>query len=239
MKASGRLSHPCLRQSATAKERQGILTVDAQDPYSGTIYTRGTTLLHSPNLSPIAAQVINYLNTLVPIDPGITSTSNSYRGTSRFTDNSDKGSLRLDWQASRRDSLFSASATAKRTRSTFQRFRFRSMADRMVCSASKISRQVLGWTHTISSNQLLDVRLALSRTKQARHPCPSAMRPSAFRDGPTNPIVFGGLPTISISGGFSTLGRQSTNPQWQNPALLDPKVNYSYVLGRHSLKFRL
>jgi len=42
---------------------------------------------------------------------------------------------------------------------------------------------------------------------------------------------------MSISGGFTAFGRQSTNPQWQNPSLLDPKVNYTWVKGRHSLKF--
>jgi hypothetical protein len=37
--------------------------------------------------------------------------------------------------------------------------------------------------------------------------------------------------------GFTGFGRQSTNPQWQNPALLDPKVNFTWVKGKHSLKF--
>ncbi len=54
---------------------------------------------------------------------------------------------------------------------------------------------------------------------------------------PTDPTVAGGLPSTSISGGFSAFGRQSTNPQWQNPSLLDPKVNFSWVKGKHSLKF--
>jgi hypothetical protein len=37
--------------------------------------------------------------------------------------------------------------------------------------------------------------------------------------------------------GFTAFGRQSTNPQWQDPALLDPKVNFTWVKGKHSLKF--
>ena len=53
---------------------------------------------------------------------------------------------------------------------------------------------------------------------------------------PANPIVAGGLPSVGISG-FTGFGRQSTNPQWQNPALLDPKVNFTWVKGKHSLKF--
>ena len=49
-------------------------------------------------------------------------------------------------------------------------------------------------------------------------------------------VVAGGLPSVGISG-FTGFGRQSTNPQWQNPALLDPKVNFTWVKGKHSLKF--
>jgi hypothetical protein len=36
--------------------------------------------------------------------------------------------------------------------------------------------------------------------------------------------------------GFTSLGRQSSNPQYQDPFVGDPKVNYTRVLGRHTLK---
>lgn len=49
-------------------------------------------------------------------------------------------------------------------------------------------------------------------------------------------MVAGGLPSISITG-FTAFGRQSTNPQWQDPALIDPKLNYTWVKGNHSMKF--
>jgi hypothetical protein len=54
---------------------------------------------------------------------------------------------------------------------------------------------------------------------------------------PTIGGVSGGLPSIAISGGFTSFGRQSTNPQWQNPSLADPKLNFTWIKGRHSLKF--
>jgi hypothetical protein len=47
--------------------------------------------------------------------------------------------------------------------------------------------------------------------------------------------VSGGLPTQSING-YTQFGRQATNPQWQYPTLWNPKVNYSWLAGRHSLK---
>ncbi|HEV2666374.1 MAG TPA: TonB-dependent receptor, partial [Blastocatellia bacterium] len=44
-----------------------------------------------------------------------------------------------------------------------------------------------------------------------------------------------GLTTQTISG-ISQLGRQATNPQFQDPFNVNPRVNYTFSLGRHSLK---
>ena len=52
---------------------------------------------------------------------------------------------------------------------------------------------------------------------------------------PTDPTITGGLTTQTITG-YSQLGRQATNPQFQNPSNVDPRVNYSWMWGRHSLK---
>ncbi len=152
----------------TAKERQGILTVDVQDPYSGTIYTHGTPILNTPNISPISLQMIGYLNSLVPIDPSITSTTNSYRGSSRFTDNADKGSLHLDWQASSRDALFLRVSDRKENAINFPLLPLPLDGGSNGVQRILDQQAVLGWTHTISSSQLLDVRLALSRTKAGK-----------------------------------------------------------------------
>src|ERR1700688_855528 len=52
---------------------------------------------------------------------------------------------------------------------------------------------------------------------------------------PTTTNLTGGLNSQNISG-FSQLGRQTSNPQFQNPTSFDPKLNYSMFRGRHSLK---
>jgi hypothetical protein len=52
---------------------------------------------------------------------------------------------------------------------------------------------------------------------------------------PTSPDLTGGLNTQSISG-FSQLGRQTSNPQFQNPTSFNPKFSYSWIKGRHSMK---
>ncbi len=221
----------------TNNERNGILAVDVQDPYNGTIYPRGKSILSSPNIDPIATQVIQYLNQVAPVDPAGTSTSNNYRGSSRFTDNANKGSLRLDWQASKQDSLFLRVSDRKENAINYPSLAL--PIDQSSNGKQRIWDQqvVLGYTHTINSNQLLDVRVALSHTKAGKSSLSIGNHSFDIPGLPTSPDVSGGLPTTSISGGFTALGRQSTNPQWQNPSLLDPKVNYSWVRGKHSLKF--
>ena len=83
---------------------------------------------------------------------------------------------------------------------------------------------------------MLDARVGLSRTKAGKYTLSIGDNAITIPGLPTNPVVAGGLPSIAITG-FTGFGRQSTNPQWQDPAVLDPKVNFTYVRGKHSLKF--
>ena len=52
---------------------------------------------------------------------------------------------------------------------------------------------------------------------------------------PTDARIAGGLPSQSITG-YSAFGRQATNPQWQYPTVWNPKINYSWLMGKQSLK---
>ncbi len=86
------------------------------------------------------------------------------------------------------------------------------------------------------------MRLGLSRTKAGKTPLSEGTAPVLVNGQPipglpTAASVAGGLPAVAITGGFTAFGRQTTNPQFQNPALIDPKVNYTWVKGSHSLKF--
>ncbi len=53
---------------------------------------------------------------------------------------------------------------------------------------------------------------------------------------PTTPNLTGGYNTQTITGFANSLGRQTSNPQFQNPTSWNPKLNFSKILGRHSLK---
>jgi hypothetical protein len=54
---------------------------------------------------------------------------------------------------------------------------------------------------------------------------------------PTDPQYTGGVTyQYFIDGGFTSLGRLWTSPQYQNPTIWNPKVNYTRLMGSHSLK---
>jgi hypothetical protein len=100
----------------------------------------------------------------------------------------------------------------------------------------------LGYTGTFGASRILDLRLGLSRTKAGKTPLSEGTAPVLVNGAPipglpTAANIAGGLPAVSITGGFTSFGRQTTNPQFQNPALLDPKVNYTWIKCAHSLKF--
>lgn len=52
---------------------------------------------------------------------------------------------------------------------------------------------------------------------------------------PQDPVLGGGLNTQSVTG-FSQFGTQSSALQFTNPTQANPKVNYTWAKGKHSLK---
>src|SRR5262249_451431 len=95
---------------------------------------------------------------------------------------------------------------------------------------------VLGATTIPGERSLLEVRLGWSNTQGGQNP-PALGSSDTFNIPglPSDPRIVGGLPSESITG-FSAFGRQATNPQWQYPTVWNPKVNYSWLSGRQSLK---
>ena len=232
----------------TQNEINGILAVDVQDPFKpGTYYKAGTSILNSPDASPIAKQILSFFGKLpsqclvAPGTAGInTSTgvdSNDCATNAPFTDNSDKGDLRIDFQQSDKSSWFLKVSDRKETGINFPTLPL--PLDGQTNGRIKILDQqiALGYTRLMGANKVLDARLGLSATRAGKFTLSIGDDAIVIPGLPTNTVVAGGLPSTSVSGGFSAFGRQSTNPQWQYPSLLDPKVNFSWVKGTHSLKF--
>ncbi len=162
--------------------------------------------------------------------------SNDYSAQVPFTDNSDKGDLRLDYQQNANSSWFLRVSDRKETGVNNPTIPL--PLDGQTNGTIRILDQqvALGYTHTFGADKIVDARLGLSRTKAGKYTLSIGQNDFTIPGLPNNPIVAGGLPSVGISG-FTGFGRQSTNPQWQNPSLLDPKVNFAWVQGKHSLKF--
>ncbi|HVW11255.1 MAG TPA: TonB-dependent receptor [Bryobacteraceae bacterium] len=94
-----------------------------------------------------------------------------------------------------------------------------------------------GVTWTLSPTSVLEFRFGGDYSHNGKLPSTVGMPTQGFTipNEPLDPSFAGGLISSSVSG-FSQFGRQGSNPQYQYPLVYDPKVNYTKVAGRHSLK---
>ncbi len=224
----------------TQHELGGILVVPVRNPITGVIYPAGTAIPASA-INPLSAQIISAFSSFASALPvqGLATTglaTNDYSVEAPFTDNSDKGDLRLDYQQSPSSSWFLRISDRKETGVNHPTIPL-PLDGQQNGTIRILDQQVaLGYTHLFGASKILDARLGLSRTKAGKFSLSIGDDAFAIPGLPSNPVVAGGLPSVGITG-FTGFGRQSTNPQWQNPALLDPKVNFTWVRGNHSLKF--
>jgi hypothetical protein len=229
----------------TQNELKGIFVVPVQNATTGTVYPAGTAI-PSGAINPLAAQVVAAFQkiTTLPVS-GVSTTgvnSGDYPVFIPFRDYSDKGDLRLDYQASPSARYFLRVSDRKETEINFPTIPL--PLEGQTAGPQRILDQqiAVGYTGTFGANRILDLRLGISRTKAGKTPLSEGTAPvlvngSPIPGLPTAPAVAGGLPAISITGGFTAFGRQTTNPQFQDPALLDPKANFTWVKGNHSFKF--
>jgi hypothetical protein len=223
----------------TQNELSGTLVVPVRNPLTNTVYPANTAIPTS-SINPLSQQILSYFKQFSSQLPqsGLSTTglnSNDYAKEVPFTDKSDKGDLRLDYQQNPSSSWFLRISDRKETGVNYPTIPL--PLDGQTNGTIRILDQqiALGYTHLFGANKILDARLGLSRTKAGKYTLSIGQNDFTIPGLPSNPIVAGGLPSVGISG-FQGFGRQSTNPQWQNPALLDPKVNFTWIKGKHSLK---
>jgi hypothetical protein len=226
----------------TQNEINGILVVPVKNATTGQTYAANTAIPQAA-INPLSKEILSYFSqpgvyNRLPVS-GLASTglaTNDWSFQAPFTDKADKGDLRLDYQQSANTSWFLRVSDRKETGVNFPTIPL--PLDGQTNGTIRILDQqvALGYTHLMGSSKILDARLGLSRTKAGKYTLSIGQNDFTIPGLPNNPVVAGGLPSVGITN-FSGFGRQSTNPQWQNPALLDPKVNYTWVRGNHSLKF--
>jgi hypothetical protein len=216
----------------TLAQRQGILAVGVVNPYTGQVYAAGTPL----PMTGFAARVLAELP-----EPNVAgATSNNYQKSVPNESNYDKFNIRLDHRFSNSVSGFVRFGRQKNDAFEAPNIDGPSGSNQNG-NIRVLARQVVaGATYVLGPTRVLDARLGLSRMDAGKTP-PVIGGPSMFElYGITglpehDSSITGGLTPQTITG-YSQLGRQATNPQFQNPFTLNPRVSVTNIVGRHSVK---
>jgi hypothetical protein len=216
-----------------ANDRQGILPVAVVNPLNGTVYPANTQIPLTA-FNPLAAAM---LSLLPPLNgPG---RSNNYEALLLIRDYSDKYDAKIDGQINDRMTAFLRWSQRKDIQFYQSSYPGPAGGDGNGFIHSIDQNASAGYTWTVSSNSILEARLGWSHIVAGKEPPlvggPSLESLFGIQGLPTTPNLTGGFNSQSITG-FTALGRQTSNPQFQNPVSWDPKVNFSKNLGRHSIK---
>src|ERR1035441_6050697 len=215
-------------------DRQGILPVPVVNPLTGVVYPANTQIPIA-TLNPFAATV---LSGLPPTNgPG---RSNNDEALLLIRDYGDKFDAKVDGQINDHMTAFLRFSQRKDLQYYAPDLTGPSGGDGNGYIHVVDQNASLGYTWTVTPTSLFEARLGFSHILPGKNP--------AFFGGPGIFSMFGGfqgLPTSStLTGGINTqtitgltaFGRQTSNPQFQNPTSWDPEFNYSKTLRRHSLK---
>jgi hypothetical protein len=214
----------------TPPQRQGILSVDVRNPITGDVYPAGTTI----PMTSFAQKVLGPLP-----DPTRSGTSNNYDILQNFQNNNDKWGAKVDYQHSSSLSLFGRFGYRKVDNVDDPPIPLPSGGAGNAFTYVNTKQFAAGFTWARSGTSLLEGRFGWSTTTAGKNPwglgTPSAQDAYGISGLPTDPRITGGLYTQLITG-YSDLGRQATNPQWQWPEMYNAKLNYTWIRGKHSLK---
>ena len=237
-----RVSHPVQFATVpTAAMDSGDLSaagVTIANPLTGVVAPGG--MIPQSQYSPIAAAVLSALP--LPNVPGAAfsptgGVSNNYESAPSDTITNDKGDFRYDYVLNPKVSLF-----ARYSQFDTAIFSPPSIPGPDGGNANgnvyiQTKQGVAGGTWIISPTSILEARLGIDYTRGGKTPSTLGASSTGFSipGEPTDPSLAGGLFSVGLTG-FSALGRQNSNPQYQDPFVGDPKVNYTKIVGRHTLK---
>ena len=214
----------------TAEQRAGRLGIAVRNPLTGVTYAANATI-------PVTAFAGRVLADLPA--PNLPGAANNFSSLARNQFYNDKGDVKIDHAFSDRASVFVRGSMRKANNFEAPAIPGPSGGDSN--GFVRVVNQQLagGFTYSLASASLVEFRLGISRTLAGKVPPliggPSMSQLYGITGLPEDTSLTGGL-TAQIIGGFTSLGRQATNPQFQNPTVVNPRVNYSRLINRHSFK---
>ncbi len=226
----------------TLDQRQGIFRTAAgvpipiRNPFTNVVYTDGIIPL---NVRTAFSQLV-YAQLPAPNrSSGVLGITENFESLPRSKFYNDKGDVKIDHTVNAHMTIFARGS--ERKVNNFEAPTIPLPLGNPANANVRIVNQQLagGLTYTLSSNSVLEFRLGISRTLAGKTPpglgTANALQLYGITGLPEDPALAGGLYTQTVSG-FTDLGRQNSNPQFQNPIIVDPRLSYSFLIGRHSLK---
>jgi hypothetical protein len=222
---------------ATMEQREGRFGVPVRNPFTGEVYANGVV---PPSLiTPFARQVLSDLPAPIRTAAGGTLPSNNWDNLTGTPSVDDKGDGRVDHYFSEKLNAFARYSHRLLNRTENHVIPGNSGGDANG-NVRVFNQQIMGgMNYNLSPTSLIDFRLAVSVFEGGKFALGSDRPNMAEAYGipglPNDPVIGGGLTGQQVSG-YTNMGRQTSNPQFQDPTTINPKVNYSKILGRHSLK---
>ncbi len=204
------------------------------NPLTGQTYPNGIIPFTDPGVSSFAKGVLAALpSPNVPGNPF----GNNYASLPPDTINDDKGDIRMDYTASTKTTAFFRYSEHQGIINSPPAIQGPAGGN----SNGKVNifnqQAVGGVTHAFNQNAILDARFGFTLTDGGKSPYGAAL--TSLETGipglPTSPTVVRSLNVQSVSG-FSQFGNQGSNPQFQNPTVYNPKVNFTLLRGRNQFK---
>ncbi len=199
------------------------------NPLTGALYANG--VIPSSAFGPIAKS-LTYLP--APNLPGL---SNNYESAPSDTIYSDKGDIRSDYYVTPKITIFGRYSQLNERIFSPPNIPGPSGGNANGNVYIQTYEGVGGFTWTANATSILEFRLGGNYSHNGKSPS-TVGQPTAGFTIPNEPLdasYAGGLLTAS-AGSFSQFGRLGSNPQYQYPLVYDPKVNFTKILSRHSLK---
>ncbi len=216
----------------TIAYKAGNFGIPVKNPYSTQVYADG--VIPASAVSPFARAVLDALP-----DPNLPGFSNNYESLPRASIVDNKGDWKIDYIPNQK--LNSFVRYSQREANLYVPGNIPGTAGgNNNGTVHEFNQQIAaGSTYSFSPTSLLEARLGISWFDGGKIPIgvgqPSLLAKFGIGGLPTDPNVVSSLNSQSVSG-YSQFGRQGSNPQFQNPFVVNPKVNYSKYLGRHTLK---
>jgi outer membrane receptor protein involved in Fe transport len=213
-----------------ATQKTGNVGAPVQNALTGDLYSNG--IVPAAQMIPSSVNILNALP-----NPNLSGLSNNFQSLPKGTITDNKGDFRIDYYASQKLTAFTR--YSHRVSDIYLPGNIPGPAGGNNNGNVHIFNQQVdpGLTYSLSPTSALEARLGIGWTEGGKTPLglglPSLM--TGVPNMPTDKLVAGAMNSVSVSG-FSQFGRQGSNPQFQNPFVVNPKLTYSKYMGRHTVK---